>query len=203
MAEKFDEIELIKRITDSDREAFTILYSRYINGLYRYLYLFTKSKVLSEEILQDVFIKIWTRRETLQNITSFKPYLYKSAKNLVMDEIRRKQVQTNVHLALKPTSEESCEVSDGRIIYNQYYQIAQDAINLLPDKRKRIVQLRTNEELSLDEIARKLSISKNVVKKQLYAGMHFVREYLKKYGELASFLIPLLFLLDENNSLFF
>jgi len=55
---------------------------------------------------------------------------------------------------------------------------------LLPEKRKEIVKLRTQDDLSLDEIAEKLSISKFVVKKQLYAGLRFIRAYLEKFGEL-------------------
>ncbi len=65
MTEHDDERELLKRIADDDRAAFTILYSRYLNNLYRYIYLFTKSKDTSEDIIQNVFIKIWERRETL------------------------------------------------------------------------------------------------------------------------------------------
>lgn len=192
MTEHDDERELLKRIADDDRAAFTILYSHHLNNLYRYIYLFTKSKDTSEEIIQNVFIKIWERRETLGSITSFKAYLYRSAKNLLLDEVRKNQVKTKVFFTLKPDSEESYEESDAKIIYDQYYQIAQDAINLLPKKRKQIVELRTNEDLTLDEIAEKLSISKCVVKKQLYTGMHFIRDYLHKHAELTPAFIPLL-----------
>lgn len=192
MGEHDDETELINRIANGDRKAFTILYSRHLNSLYRYIYLFTKSKDTSEDIIQNVFIKIWERRETLRSITSFKAYLYRSAKNLLLDEVRKNQVKTKVFFTLKPDSEKSSDESDAKIIYDQYYQIAQDAIKLLPKKRRQIVELRTKEELTLDEIAQKLSISKCVVKKQLYTGMHFIREYLHKHAELTPAIIPLL-----------
>lgn len=202
MTENIDEAEVIRRVCAGDRSAFTLLYSRYLNNLYRYIYLFTKDKDVSEEIVQNVFINIWIRREKLNNVTSFKAYLYKSAKNMLLDEIKRKQVQAKVMFAIKPATEESYEVSDGRVIYNQYYKIAEEAINRLPAKRKQIIVLRTKDELTLDEIAERLSISKNVVKKQLYAGMNSIRAYLQKYGELTHLLIPFIFLVDENNNLF-
>jgi RNA polymerase sigma-70 factor (family 1) len=197
MIDSLDETELIKRISDGDRKAFAQLYSQYINSLHRYIYLFTKSKYVTDEILQNVFIKIWERRQTLDQITSFKAYVYRSAKNMLMDEIRRKNVHAKVFLAVTPTSEESQEKTDSKIIYNEYLQIAQSAMDLLPEKRKKIVQMRIQEEMTLDEIADKLSISKNVVKKQLYAGMLFIKAYLQKNAEISNILI-LIYFIDLN-----
>ena len=179
-----DERTLILRIIEGERAAFTVLYSRYINSVYRYIYLFTKSKETSEDIVQNVFIKIWERRASLKNVTCFRAYLYQCAKNLMIDEIRRNQTREKVFLMIKDDTEETVEELESDIIYGEYFQMAQDAINLLPEKRKRIVEMRTKEDLSLDEIAAQLNISKFVVKKQLYTGLHFVKSYLQKYAEL-------------------
>ncbi|MGV8878671.1 MAG: RNA polymerase sigma factor [Sphingobacteriaceae bacterium] len=189
MNQDVEETELVIRTANGDRKAFTVLYSRHLHQLYRYIYLFTKSKDKTEEIIQSVFVKIWERRENLEHITFFKAYLYRSAKNLLLDEIRRNQLEAKAAILLKPATEESQEYSDQNLIYNQYYQIAQDAINLLPEKRKKIVELRTKDDLTLDEIAAELSISKGVVKKQLYAGKSFIREYLQKHAEFTSVLM--------------
>lgn len=189
MDQHADEKELVKCVALGDRKAFTVLYSRHLHQLYRYIYLFTKSKDKTEEIIQNVFVKIWERRENLEHITFFKAYLYRSAKNLLLDEIRKNRMETKALFLLKPDTEESEEYADTHLIYNQYYQIAQDAINLLPEKRKRIVELRTKDDLTLDEIAAKLSISKCVVKKQLYAGKNFIREYLQKHAEFTAVLM--------------
>jgi RNA polymerase sigma-70 factor (ECF subfamily) len=188
MAEHEDERVLILRIIEGERTAFTALYSRYINSLYRYVYLFTKSKETSEDIVQNVFIKIWERRALLKNLTCFKAYLYQCAKNLMLDEIRRNQTREKIFLTMKDGTEETVEGLEANIIYGEYYQIAQDAINLLPEKRKLIVEMRTKEDLSLDEIAERLHISKFVVKKQLYSGLHFIKSYLQKHAELTLFL---------------
>ncbi len=176
----FDEADVVKKIISGDRKAFALLYNQYLSELYNYIYLFTKSRMASEEIVQDVFIKIWERRESLANVISFKSYLYKSAKNLLLDEIRRNAVKAKAFVALMPDSEDSSERTDDRIIYSQHYKIAEEAISMLPEKRKAIFLMRTREELSLDEIAQKLGISKSVVKKQLYAGISFVRQYMHK-----------------------
>ncbi len=180
MCALFDEPYLLNKIAEGDRQAFSTLYMQYLGELHRYIYLFTKSKEQSEEIVQDVFVKIWEKRDQLGHITSFKSYLYRTAKNLLLDEIRKDAVKFKAHQYLKPSSEDSHETADERIISRQYHEIAERAIALLPEKRRAIFLMRTREELSLDEIAAKLSISKSVVKKQLYAAISFVRNYIYK-----------------------
>jgi RNA polymerase sigma-70 factor (family 1) len=175
------ESELMGKIAGGDRTAFSVLYGQHLSGLYNYIYLFTKSRAAAEEIVQDVFVKIWEKREGLVHVNSFKPYLYKSAKNLLLDEIRRNAIKTRVINALKPDTEESQGNTDDGIIYKEYQKIADMAIGLLPEKRRAIFLMRTREELSLDEIAERLGISKSVVKKQLYAGISFVRQYLHSH----------------------
>ncbi|WPV00673.1 sigma-70 family RNA polymerase sigma factor [Mucilaginibacter sp. cycad4] len=181
---QLDEGELLNRLSKGDRKAFTVLYNRNINNLYRYIYLICRSAGLTEEIVQCVFIKIWERRESLVNVVSFQSYVYRSAKNLLLDQIKKSKTEAKVLVIVQPTSEESSERSDAKINYKDFYLMAQDAINMLPEKRRQIVELRTKDELSLDEIAEKLSISKATVKKQLYSGMDFVRKHMLAHGEL-------------------
>ncbi len=180
MCALFNELDLLKKIAEGDRTAFSKLYLQYLGELYRYVYLFTRSKVQSEEIVQDVFLKIWEKRESLAHITSFKAYVYRSAKNLVLDEVRKDAVKLKAHRYLRHESEQEEAMADERIISRQYREIAERAVALLPEKRRAIFLMRTHEELSLDEIAEKLSISKSVVKKQLYSAISFVRNYMYK-----------------------
>lgn len=190
----FNEADILKKIISGDRKAFSTLYQRHLSELYNYIYLFTKSRESSEEIVQDIFVKIWEKKEHLQYITSFKPYLYKSAKNLLLDEIRRNAVKAKAVNALKPDSEDSNERTDEALIYKQHMKIAEEAIAMLPEKRRAIFLMRTREELSLDEIAAKLNISKSVVKKQLYAGISFVRQHMHRNEILSFFLLLHIFL---------
>lgn len=193
MIHTLSETELILRVKKGDRKAFAQLYSQHLNSLYRYIYLFTKSKVFAEETVQNVFVKIWERREQLENISSFKSYIFRAAKNSLMDEIRRSSVKAKALCVIKPETEECALQSDSKLIYNEFLQITHDAIALLPEKRKQIVEMRIDEDLSLDEIAERLSISKNVVKKQLYAGMTFVRTHLQKNTEISKVLVIVYF----------
>ncbi|MDB5150017.1 MAG: hypothetical protein JWQ57_4037 [Mucilaginibacter sp.] len=194
MKPQLNEKDLLNLIADGDRQAFTLFYTTYLNNVYRYIYNICTVRETSEEIVQDLFLKVWENRANLPYITSLKPYLYRSAKNLLLDHIRKSRVESKVLDFMELNAVSGENYTDNDLVYNEYNRIAQCAIELLPEKRKQIFKLRLNENLSLDEIAIKLSISKSVVKKQLYSGISFVRNYLFKHGEI----IVLLFVLTHT-----
>lgn len=179
-----NEPELIKRIAMGDREAFAQFYTAYLRNIYKYVLSICYVEETSEEIVQELFLKVWENRESLVNVISAKVYLYQSAKNLLFDYTRRLQLESRILDVIEMNTLAGENYTDNHFIYKEYYQMAQHAIDLLPEKRKQIFKLRLNDDLSLDEIAVKLRISKSVVKKQLYAGVSFVRKYLYKHGEI-------------------
>ena len=181
---KETESGLLQRAAAGNRQAFSKLYTNCINDLYQYVYIFTKSKETSEEIIQDIFVKLWEEREKLINIKSFRNYLFRMAKNRIIDYIRKQQLSYRVIKKMEAESIASYAEADHNLLFNDYYNIARQAVNQLPAKRKLIFRLSTEEYLSLDEIAVKLGISKSVVKKQLYAATAFVKQYLQKHAEL-------------------
>lgn len=178
------EPELINLIANGDREAFTQFYTTYLKNIYKYVFSICYTKETSEEIVQELFLKVWENRENLPKVKSLKAYLYQSAKNLLLDYIRRSRFENKVMDAIELNALSGENYTENHFVYGEYYQMAQQAIDLLPERRKQIFKLRLNDDLTLDEIALKLHISKSVVKKQLYAGVNFVRKYLYKHGEI-------------------
>lgn len=194
IAAKFDEKALIAMVSTGDRQAFTQLYSTHLNNLYRYIYLFTKSKEETEEMLQDIFIKIWENREKLPEVDSLKNYLFRIAKNKLLDKIRHLHVSQRVLSEIKRTKDISETITSDQCAYKEYYKLVQQAIEKLPPRNKLIFRLNVENGLSQDEIAAELNISKSVVKKQVYRASHFVREYLFKHGEISFSLLIVFFL---------
>jgi len=183
-APRYDEKTLLMQVAAGDRKAFTELYSSYVNNVYRYIFLFTKSKEETEEIMQDVFVKIWEKREKLAEVESFKNYLFRAAKNKLISEVRHLQVRHRVLSEIKRSRVGVHETTNYEVDYKVYYQVVQKAIEKLPPKRKLIFRLNTENGLSHDEIADQLKVSKSFVKNQLYKAYDFVRQYLSKHGEL-------------------
>lgn len=190
-----NEEDMLLAVSQGSYKMYSILYNLYLDEVYRYVFLFTKSEEKTADIVQNTFLKIWEKREALVNVRSFRSYIYKVSKNLLIDELRRNQTEAKILSLLKPGSEESPERSDSKIIYGQYYQIIQEAINLLPEKRKQIVIMRLMDDMSLDEIAVHLSISKSVVKKQFYAGIDLIKRHLRFNGEIPNAIAFIMLLL--------
>jgi len=192
-----DESQLLAAVAASDRRAFTELYSTHLTGLQRYVFLFTHSEELAQELTQRAFIGIWERRQQLAGVTHFRAYLYRVAKNLVFDEIRRQQRQASAYAEVQATATPSLLSADSELLRQQSHDLAQALISQLPTKRREIFLLRTQEELSLDEIAQQLTISKSVVKKQLYAALEFMKKHLLPTGHAAAPMAGLWLLLQS------
>ncbi len=181
----YNEKTMLAMVATGNRIAFTKLYTAQLPHLYRYIFLFTKSREETEEILQEIFIKIWENREKLAAIESLKDYLFRMAKNKLLDKIRHQQIRQKVLSEIKRTKDITASTTSDQCAYREYYHIVQQAIEKLPPKRKLIFRLNIENGLSQDEIATQLNISKSVVKKQLYSASHFVRQYLFEHSEIS------------------
>jgi RNA polymerase sigma-70 factor (family 1) len=189
MQADWDEQYIKTRCSGGDRHAFTLLYSHYYKPLYRHIFLFTRNKETTEEIIQNVFVKLWENRATLAAIRDLKPYLYRTARNMLLNHLRKMNTEQRV-LQLRSVSDSGSENPIPAIIDTKdYKRLLQEALAQLTEKRKEIFLLRMEENLSLDEIATRLSISRNVVKKQLYAAIAFIREYIHRQGGISAGLL--------------
>lgn len=181
-----------------DRQAFSTLYSRYLGALFQYILLFTIEKDMAEEIVQDVFVRIWEKRASMVEVASFKAYLFRAAKNQLINYLKREQVRLRVtgEWEAAATAAVNPEDTQLQVDYRRVRDLLRRGIDGLPKRRREVFLLSTEEGLSLDEIAARLGISKNVVKKQLYEAYATVRDFLTEHGELSAYLILLLTLLQ-------
>lgn len=194
-----NEKTLLAMVASGNREAFTQLYTCHLNNLFRYIFLFTRSKEETEEILQEIFLKIWETRDRLPEVKSFSHYLYGIAKNRVLDHVRHLQVRHRVLAEIRRTKELAVISAADHCAYREYYRVVQEAIEKLPPKRKLIFRLNIENGLSIDDIARQLAISRSVVQKQHLKASHFIREYLFKHGEIS---FPILLIVHHSIFIF-
>ena len=191
------ERELMQRCVEGDRQAFAALYSHYTPLLYKAVYPLTnRSKEDTEEIIQELFAKVWAKRDNMLTIQSFRPFIFRLARNRVIDWYRKNESKKSYCTFYSESHrDETVSVTDD-LLFEQYYAIAMEAIAKLPSRQKQIFILRHTNDLSLSEIAGQLQISLHAVKKQLYQATRFVKEYLHKHGE---WLVSLPFLLFLGN----
>lgn len=183
---------LLDKVASGDRAAFNRLYTGYIDNVYNYIYLFTKSKVVAEEILQETFVNIWENKGKLAEVASFRHYIFRAVKNKLINHIRHEKIKNRVLHEISERRTDISEAPDYEVTYKEYHRIIQEAIEQLPPKRKMIFKLTIEEGNSFDQIAEQLKISKSVVKKQFYKARDFVRQYLYEKGEIFAILFILL-----------
>ncbi|WP_018625884.1 RNA polymerase sigma factor [Niabella aurantiaca] len=190
-----DEVILLRRLSENDEQAFVALYKKYQPKLSRFLYPFANADD-APEIVQDIFLKIWEKRASLICIRSFEQYLYRMAKNRLLDLQKsnkaRQQRETGT-----PYNNRVQEDGFQQTEYKEVYTNALKAISELSERQQRIYQLRIFEDKTLDEISEQLAISKAVTIKQLYLATRFVRQKLSRYQGLDHFVTGTLIILTS------
>ena len=179
-----DEPLLLQRTADGDREAFSQLYSYYVPLLYKLLYPLThENKPDTDEIIQDIFLAIWEKKEVLIAIQSFQAYVFRMGRNMLVSRFRKEKVkQRYIREIENQQYAQTAPTLDNDILLVEYKALVMDAINRLPPRQKEVFTLRTEEDLSLKEIARTLKISLPGVKKNLYAAIRCIRAHLRERG---------------------
>ena len=196
----YNEKDVLRRVAASDREAFRLLYGHYFLVVKRYVSLFVSAKDSQEELTQDVFIKMWEKRERLATVESLKDYLFIVSRNTVFNYFRSLKVQQTTRELEEGMQATSTHQSEHDILYKQYYHIAAEGMDKLTPRRREILKMRVERGLSLDEIAEQLQITRAAVKKQLYEATAFIRQYLLDHAEITIVLFVFLSLFDVLNN---
>ncbi|MBX2922136.1 MAG: RNA polymerase sigma factor [Chitinophagaceae bacterium] len=193
-----NEPELLQKTANGDWEAYTMLFNHYLPKLSQYIYPLTShSRQDTEEVIQEVFLKIWEKKESLVAIRCFDGYLFKMARNKLVDMLagqKALQAKHRGYALLKPTSHSEPEQA---VIYTEYYEAARDAIDSLSPKLKTVFLMSTEQDLALDEIASMLSLPKETVKKRLYLASSSIRSYLYSRTGLVKLMLLFIFLLKK------
>lgn len=173
------------RVARGEEQAFAHLYRKYADIVHRFILPFVSFHTAeAEEMVQEVFLKIWIKRSYLEQVNNFQSYVFQVAKNHTIDRIRaKKPIAMDIEACqeILPANQMS---SYHELLLKEYYSSAQTVIDRLSPQRKRIFEMRNKEGLNLDEIACRLNISKSGVKKQLYEATHFVKACLQKEQDL-------------------
>jgi RNA polymerase sigma-70 factor (family 1) len=188
--------EILRGVAAGEKQAFQQVYEQYAGELYRYIYLFIRSKEETEDILQNVFTNIWLRNDTLQEVTSLRAYLFRASRNQVLNYFRNAKVKMRVHQHLATGEGRNMDDLNEQLLFKQYYAIAKDAIDKLPTRRKEVFKLNLEQGLDMHQIALQLGISTSAVKQHLYAASDFIRNYLQKHGEITVTLLVFLTLFE-------
>ena len=165
--------------------AFTTLYKRYQPRLLRLMAPFRDVED-PEEVIQDIFLKLWLKREFVTGLRSVEFYLYRMARNRLVDIRRSNKARLAREHAVNAGWAEGSEglpAEDNAVTlieYKEFYGMVLQTLTQLSQRQQQIYRLSIFQDMSLDEIAEELQLSKAVVIKQLYLANKFIRAQLRR-----------------------
>lgn len=183
---------LIKKLREGNEQAFKELFDRYGVRLYQFSLRYLREKEDVEDLLHDVFLKIWMNRESLKTDTSFRAYLFTIAYNHIRQQFLKKSREER-YIRIFAEEQLFDAVEEDRLDYVLLVQKMKEIIELLPPRRKEIFNLSYKEELKNHEIADKLGLSEQFIKNQLSLARKFITRKIKDDNCLSGFLLFCLF----------
>lgn len=179
------EKELLKKLREGDSFAFEVLFYKYRNKVKGFAVKIIPSKIDFEEIVQEVFVKVWINKESINPEKDFQSYLFSIAKNLILDHLKsavnRKLYFIGEHFQQDLFIEDNPE----SLLIDAAEEKLQKLIMEIPERRREIFLLSRFEGLSYRQIAEKLNISENTVDSQIRNALAFLRKEFHKFIVLA------------------
>lgn len=161
------DMELVAEVREGKLGAFRELYVRYSDLIYRNILVRVNSSFDADDIFQDFFIKLWEKREMLQIETDVKAYLLVALKNHILNTIKERQIRLKYHEAAQQFREETEDYTWVNVISEDLKDCLQKTVDRFPPRLKTIYILSREQNLSVKEIAEKLTVSEQTVKNQL------------------------------------
>lgn len=184
--------ELLLLIKEGDMVAFYNIYERYCKRLYGFVLRYIKQEADAEEIVQEVFIKIWESRSRIDVYSSFESFLFTVAYNSTMSLFRKRVKEKKYldHLKSLQQFENTPDITN-EIHFEELNKKVQSLLNELTPRQREIFQLSRVDGLTHEEIAEKLNISVNTVKKHMVNTLSFLKSHIDTTLMINSFFVYL------------
>lgn len=168
-------IELIELISDGDRNAFRSVFLSYFPKVKYFIAHLLKEETAAEDMSQDIFIKIWENRVNLKEIQSFDAYIYRMAKNAVINEFKKKNLEEKYYNYSYPLQESS--ISAEEELFAKEIQLLTDlTVSKMPEQRRKIYEMSRMEGIKNEDIANKLGITKKTVENHINLALKEIRK---------------------------
>lgn len=182
----------VRRLIAGDELAFRGVYDFHSEQVYQLAFRFLKDTAWSEEIVQDVFLKLWLNREGLDEQGNIWLYLYVITKRLCLNKLREVRKSTMLLEQLMRNMEIAGNLSEEQFMAEELEQRVQHLISRLPKQQQLIFNLSREEGLTHNEIAQKLGLSPNTVKNHMVQALKTLKSTLQQSGY--TYLLALVFL---------
>jgi RNA polymerase sigma-70 factor (ECF subfamily) len=188
---EFQDEQMALLLTRRDKAAFEQVFKTHYKNLYAYAFTMLKDESDAEEMVQQVFFKLWERSEHLSFSGSIAAYLYKAVHNESLNFLKHQKVKETHRLHVAYSMKNKSEQPQGKIIGRELEQKFRQALNELPEQCRTVFQLSRFEDMKYKEIAGKLDISVKTVENHMGKALKFLRTKLVDFLPLLLMLLKL------------
>ena len=178
MIRHINEKNLVLQVAEGDEKAFEELFYAYHNQLGSYVLGWTKSISVTEEVVQDVFLKIWMNREALKEVERFDNYLYIVSRNYTFNALRQTAKKRLKSQEWAKHFENDQDFSTDSTT-EDYIALIEAAVAKLPPQQQKVYILKRHHGLKYEEISNQLEISPETARKHLAAALRNITSYVK------------------------
>jgi RNA polymerase sigma-70 factor (ECF subfamily) len=171
---------LISSLKKGSSKAFDRIYQMYAKRLYAYCLQFTKSPIDSEDIVQDVFVKLWMNREKIRQEDTLRSLLFIMTKHRIINAFHSKINQPVYEEYVNYKGEMSINDTGQHLEYQEFVEKLEKALKTLSPTQQKVITMSKIEQLSNKEIAAKLSLSEQTVRNQISVGLKNLKQELDK-----------------------
>jgi len=173
--------ELLRQVAAGDELAFQSLFNAWRDKLYFYIFRITNSQENAEDVVQEVFFKLWVRRSALTEVDNFNAYLYRMAHNHAISGIRRMAQETVILSELRRDSIATGLPADEALLRKQVEERLKEIADALPKQQKLVYTLSREQGLKQEDIAGQLDISVSTVQNHMTQALRTIRQELGRY----------------------
>lgn len=183
-----DEKELLIQLREGSAQALDYFYHQYSLSIYRKLLKMVRVDVIAEELVQDVFVRIWDKRLQIDPDRSFRSYLFTIAQNLVYDLYRKVAREERLQELIKEASSEMYMHVEEGVFLKETSEILNKAINNLPSQQKLVFTLCKLEGKSYEDASATLGISTSTINSHIVKATKSIKGYMFREQNAAFFM---------------
>ncbi len=176
-----EESYLLVELKKGNKEAFTLLFHKYYKDLVLFGGNFLRDKVRCEDIVQNLFLKIWTDREEIYIESSLKSFMLRSVQNSCLDELRHRQVMHQHEIYTMAFAEADALDTENYILYSDLHGHLEEALKRLPTTYREAFEMNRVDGLKYREIAEKLHVSERTIEVRIGKALSLLRNHLKDF----------------------
>ncbi|SFE60102.1 RNA polymerase sigma-70 factor, ECF subfamily [Chitinophaga sp. CF118] len=177
-----NETVLLARIAGGDECAFREVFDYYQRYVFTFAQKITRSGSDAEEIVQDIFLKVWFNRNQLPAIENFGAYLNRLVRNHAFNLLRHEAIVSKVKTEMGLNSSDNDLGTQQALDYKETRELLDDVVSRLPEQQRRVYTLCHHEGLKYDEVAAQLNISPDTVHYHMKLALATIREHFKRHA---------------------